>query len=57
MLGAICCAGLIIQKLVEETITFAYAGGLLAFGFVLWLIARAFTGPAEQLDPAELGGD
>ncbi len=57
VLGGICCSALIIQKLIEDTITFAYAGGLLAFGLVLWLIARAFTGPAEQLDPAELGGD
>jgi basic amino acid/polyamine antiporter, APA family len=57
ILGALCCAGLILDKLVDETITFAYAGGLMAFGLVLWLIARAFTGPAEELDPAELGGD
>ncbi len=47
---------LIVQKLVEDTIVFAYAGGLLAFGLVLWLIARAFTGPTEEIDPAALGG-
>ena len=33
----------------------AYAeAGLLAFGVVLWLIARALTGPAEPIDPAML---
>ena len=57
VLGALSCAGLILEKLVEDTIIFAYAGGLLAFGFVLWLFARAFTGPAEELDPAKLAGD
>jgi basic amino acid/polyamine antiporter, APA family len=43
VLGALSCAGLILQKLVEDTVIFAYAGGLLAFGLVLWLIARART--------------
>jgi amino acid transporter len=28
---------------------------LLAVGLVLWLIARAFTGRAEEIDPAALG--
>jgi hypothetical protein len=28
--------------------------GLLAFGLVLWLIARSFTGPVEEIDPAKL---
>ena len=54
VLGAACCAALIIQKLIEDTIVFAYAGGLLAFGLVLWLIARASTGPAEEIDPETL---
>ena len=54
VLGAACCAALIVQKLIEDTIVFAYAGGLLAFGLVLWLIARASTGPAEELDPETL---
>jgi len=57
VLGALCCAALIVQKLVDDTIVFAYAGGLLAFGLVLWLIARAFTGPTEEIDPAALSGD
>jgi basic amino acid/polyamine antiporter, APA family len=57
VLGALCCAGLIVQKLVEDTVIFAYAGGLVLFGLVLWLIARAFTGPADELDPARLAGD
>jgi APA family basic amino acid/polyamine antiporter len=54
VLGAACCVALIIQKLVEDAVIFAYAGGLLAFGLVLWLIARAFTGPVQEIDPARL---
>jgi basic amino acid/polyamine antiporter, APA family len=54
VLGASCCAALIIQKLVEDAIVFAYAGGLLAFGLVLWLIERRFGGPTEEIDPAKL---
>jgi hypothetical protein len=42
---------------VEDTIVFAYAGGLLAFGLVLWLIARALTGPTETIDPENLSGE
>jgi basic amino acid/polyamine antiporter, APA family len=57
VLGALSCAGLILQKLIDDTVIFAYAGGLLAFGLVLWLIARAFTGPASELDPAKLTAD
>jgi amino acid transporter len=57
VLGAISCAALIVQKLVEDAVIFAYAGGLLAFGLVLWLIARAVTGPPEEIDPATLAGD
>ena len=54
VLGGLSCAGLIVQKLVEDAVIFAYAGGLLAFGLVLWLIARAFTGPAGEIDPEKL---
>ena len=54
VLGAIRCTGLILQKLIDDTIIFAYAGGLLAVGLVLWLIARTFTGPADELDPEKL---
>jgi hypothetical protein len=43
-----------VQKLVEDTVIFAYAGGLLAFGLVLWFITRAVTGPTEEIDPAVL---
>ena len=46
------CAGLIVQKATEDAVVFAYAGGLLALGVVLWLISRALTGPAEPIDPA-----
>jgi amino acid transporter len=39
ILGALSCAALIVQKLVEDAVVFAYAGGLLAVGLVLWLIS------------------
>jgi basic amino acid/polyamine antiporter, APA family len=39
VLGALCCSALIVQKLVEDAIVFAYAGGLIAVGLVLWLIS------------------
>ena len=54
MLGALRCAALIVQKLFEDAIMFAYAGGLIAVGLVLWLIARTVTGPADEIDPAKL---
>jgi amino acid transporter len=54
VLGAGCCIALIIQKAVEDAVIFAYAGGLLAFGLVLWAIARAVAGPVEEIDPARL---
>jgi APA family basic amino acid/polyamine antiporter len=53
-LGAIACFGLIVQKAFEDAIVFAYAGGLLALGVVLWAINRALAGPAEPIDPARL---
>jgi hypothetical protein len=54
VLGAAACLGLIAQKAVEDTVIFAYAGGLLALGVVLWGVSRALTGPAEHVDPAAL---
>jgi amino acid transporter len=39
ILGALSCAALIVQKLVEDAVVFAYAGGLLAVGLVLWLFS------------------
>ena len=56
ILGALSCSALIIQKLVEDTVIFAYAGGLLAFGLVLWLVARVVSGEAEEVDPEQLVG-
>jgi amino acid transporter len=41
VLGAIACVALIIQKAFDEPVTFAYAGGLIALGIVLWAITRA----------------
>jgi amino acid transporter len=55
VLGALSCAALIVQKLVEDAIVFAYAGGLMAVGLVLWLLARAVAGPTEEIDPERLG--
>jgi APA family basic amino acid/polyamine antiporter len=53
-LGAVACFGLIVQKAFEDAIVFAYAGGLIALGVVLWAVSRALTGPAEPIDPAAL---
>jgi APA family basic amino acid/polyamine antiporter len=39
VLGALSCLALIVQKLVEDAVVFAYAGGLLAVGLVLWLFS------------------
>jgi basic amino acid/polyamine antiporter, APA family len=54
VLGALCCAALIIQKLFEDAIVFAYAGGLIAVGLVLWLLARTASGPTDEIDPEKL---
>jgi hypothetical protein len=54
VLGAVACFGLIVQKAFDDAIVFAYAGGLLALGVVLWAINRALAGPAEPIDPAAL---
>jgi len=53
-LGAAACLALIVQKAFDDAVIFAYAGGLLALGVVLWAISRALTGPAEPIDPAKL---
>jgi amino acid transporter len=54
VLGVAACLGLIVQKAVEDTVIFAYAGGLLVLGVVLWAVSRGITGPAEPVDPAAL---
>lgn len=54
VLGAVTCVALAIQKLVDEPVTVAYAGGLLVLGAALWLLARAIAGPTEEIDPAQL---
>jgi amino acid transporter len=54
VLGVAACLALIVQKAVEDTIIFAYAGGLIAFGVVLWLMSRSMAGPPSELDPAKL---
>jgi APA family basic amino acid/polyamine antiporter len=53
-LGAVACLGLIVQKAVEDAVIFAYAGGLIVLGVVLWGLNRALAGPAEPVDPATL---
>jgi basic amino acid/polyamine antiporter, APA family len=54
VLGALACLALIVQKAVDDAVIFAYAGGLLALGVVLWGVSRVLTGPAEPIDPAKL---
>ena len=54
VLGAIAALALIVQKAFDDAVVFAYAGGLLALGVLLWAISRALTGPAEPIDPAKL---
>jgi APA family basic amino acid/polyamine antiporter len=54
VLGAAACLALIAQKAVDDATEFAYAGGLLALGALLWGITRALTGPIEPIDPARL---
>jgi APA family basic amino acid/polyamine antiporter len=54
VLGAIACLGLIVQKAFEDTIIFAYAGGLIALGVVLWAVSRAIAGPTQPVDPTAL---
>ena len=56
VLGAIAALALIVQKAFDDAVVFAYAGGLLALGVVLWGISRALTGPVEPIDPAKLAG-
>jgi APA family basic amino acid/polyamine antiporter len=57
VLGALSCLGLIVQKLFDDTVIFAYAGGLLAFGLLLWLVNRVVAGPPDELDAEGLAGD
>ncbi len=54
VLGVAACSGLIVQKAFEDAVIFAYAGGLLALGVVLWAVNRALAGPAEPIDPTGL---
>jgi amino acid transporter len=57
VLGAVTCVALLVHKLVDDPSLALWAGGLLAVGLVLWLLARAVGGRADALDPAALGGD
>ena len=40
-LGAATCFGLAVQQVVEDPKLALWAGGLLAFGLILWTIERA----------------
>jgi amino acid transporter len=40
-LGAVTCAGLAVETVVDDPELLLWAGGLLAFGLVLWVIERA----------------
>jgi basic amino acid/polyamine antiporter, APA family len=54
ILGVGCCIALIIDKLVDDATTSAYAGGLLALGVVLRLVAHAVIGPVREIEPEKL---
>jgi APA family basic amino acid/polyamine antiporter len=43
VLGVIACAALIVQKAFDDLVIFAYAGGLIALGVVLWAVTRRAT--------------
>lgn len=45
VIGALVCAGLLTQ---QELRTYAFAGGLLALGVVLYAVSRALAGPAPM---------
>jgi len=55
VLGVLACTALIVQKAFDDTKVFAYAGGLILLGIVLWAINRAIAGPAPPLDATQLG--
>ena len=40
-LGAVCCAGLAVQQVVDDPKLVLWAGGLLLFGLILWFVERA----------------
>jgi amino acid transporter len=41
VLGVLACAALIVHKAFDDLTVFAYAGGLIALGIVLWALTRA----------------
>jgi basic amino acid/polyamine antiporter, APA family len=41
VLGALACAALIVHKAFDDPTVFAYAGGLIALGILLWALTRA----------------
>jgi amino acid transporter len=54
IIGAVTSLGLMVKTAFDETVTYAYAGGMLALGVILWLLDRALTGPPEEIDPTQL---
>jgi amino acid transporter len=40
-LGIVTCAGLIVQSVVDDPKLVLWAGGLLVFGLILWVVERA----------------
>lgn len=54
VVGVVTCLGLIVKTAFDESITFAYAGGLLGLGVALWLLDRWLSGPKEEIDPTQL---
>lgn len=54
VVGVLTSLGLIVKTALDESVTFAYAGGLLGLGVVLWLVDRWLSGPTEEIDPTQL---
>ena len=57
VVGAAICLALLVYQIVDAPENLLLAGGLLALGAVLYLVARAVAGPAQPIDPSRLAGD
>jgi basic amino acid/polyamine antiporter, APA family len=51
VLGVVACAALIVDKAFDDLTVFAYAGGLIVLGIVLWALNRAAGGGASSPAP------
>ncbi len=55
VIGGAICVGLLLQKVLDAPDDLLVAAGLLALGAVLYLLARAMTGPPQPIDTDQLG--